>query len=50
MSIIVNNGNRKHIGAALEEKLITAMYTNAKINGQVIKLILDSGSAGSIII
>ncbi|KAG9305948.1 hypothetical protein G9A89_016601 [Geosiphon pyriformis] len=25
------------------------MYTNAKINGQLIKLILDSGSVGSII-
>ncbi|KAG9307532.1 hypothetical protein G9A89_000011 [Geosiphon pyriformis] len=34
----------------LEEKLIMAMYTNTKINGQSIKLILDSGSAGSIII
>ncbi|KAG9295792.1 hypothetical protein G9A89_009021 [Geosiphon pyriformis] len=36
-------------GAALEEKLIMAMYTDAKINSQFIKLILDSGSAGSII-
>ncbi|KAG9299964.1 hypothetical protein G9A89_009692 [Geosiphon pyriformis] len=36
-------------GAALEEKPITAMYMNAKIDGQFIKLILDSGSAGSII-
>ncbi|KAG9287835.1 hypothetical protein G9A89_017430 [Geosiphon pyriformis] len=36
-------------GAALEKKPITAMYTNAKIDGQFIKLILDSGSAGSII-
>ncbi|KAG9299992.1 hypothetical protein G9A89_009720 [Geosiphon pyriformis] len=36
-------------GAALEAKLITAMYTNAKVKGQFIKLILDSGSAGSII-
>ncbi|KAG9307620.1 hypothetical protein G9A89_023185 [Geosiphon pyriformis] len=35
--------------AVLEEKLITAMYTNAKVNGYFIKLILDSGSAGSII-
>ncbi|KAG9294868.1 hypothetical protein G9A89_003208 [Geosiphon pyriformis] len=29
-------------GAVLEEKLITAMYTNAKVNGHFIKLILDS--------
>ncbi|KAG9285020.1 hypothetical protein G9A89_009830 [Geosiphon pyriformis] len=36
-------------GAALEEKPITAMYTNAKIDGHFIKLILDSRSAGSII-
>ncbi|KAG9286843.1 hypothetical protein G9A89_012393 [Geosiphon pyriformis] len=36
-------------GAALEEKPITAIYTNAKIDGHAIKLILDSGSAGSII-
>ncbi|KAG9287843.1 hypothetical protein G9A89_017438 [Geosiphon pyriformis] len=36
-------------GAALEEKLIMAMYTNAKIDGHFIKLIFDSGSAGSII-
>ncbi|KAG9305472.1 hypothetical protein G9A89_021190 [Geosiphon pyriformis] len=36
-------------GAALEKKPITAMYTNAKVNGYFIKLILDSGSAGSII-
>ncbi|KAG9295745.1 hypothetical protein G9A89_008973 [Geosiphon pyriformis] len=36
-------------GAALEEKLITAMYTDARVNGHPIKLILDSGSAGSII-
>ncbi|KAG9295315.1 hypothetical protein G9A89_021246 [Geosiphon pyriformis] len=36
-------------GAALEEKPITAMYTNVKIDGHPIKLILDSGSAGSII-
>ncbi|KAG9303818.1 hypothetical protein G9A89_018715 [Geosiphon pyriformis] len=35
--------------AALEEKLITAMYTNAKVDGHPIKLILNSGSAGSII-
>ncbi|KAG9286513.1 hypothetical protein G9A89_014679 [Geosiphon pyriformis] len=36
-------------GAALKEKPITTMYTDAKINGHLIKLILDSGSAGSII-
>ncbi|KAG9296900.1 hypothetical protein G9A89_006855 [Geosiphon pyriformis] len=36
-------------GAALEEKLITVMYTDAKVNGHPIKLILDSGSADSII-
>ncbi|KAG9284343.1 hypothetical protein G9A89_023600 [Geosiphon pyriformis] len=36
-------------GAALEEKPITAMYTDAKIDGHTIKLILDSGSASSII-
>ncbi|KAG9298318.1 hypothetical protein G9A89_002806 [Geosiphon pyriformis] len=36
-------------GAALKEKPITAMYTNAKVNGHFIKLILDSESAGSII-
>ncbi|KAG9290619.1 hypothetical protein G9A89_011582 [Geosiphon pyriformis] len=36
-------------GATLEKKPITAMYTNAKIDGQSIKLILNSGSAGSII-
>ncbi|KAG9300728.1 hypothetical protein G9A89_023526 [Geosiphon pyriformis] len=35
--------------AALEEKPITAMYTDARIDGHPIKLILDSGSAGSII-
>ncbi|KAG9290737.1 hypothetical protein G9A89_011700 [Geosiphon pyriformis] len=35
--------------AALEEKLITAMYTNAKVDGHFIKLILDSELAGSII-
>ncbi|KAG9301832.1 hypothetical protein G9A89_004511 [Geosiphon pyriformis] len=35
--------------AAFEEKPITVMYTNAKVDGQFIKLILDSGSAGSII-
>ncbi|KAG9290258.1 hypothetical protein G9A89_022234 [Geosiphon pyriformis] len=36
-------------GAALEEKLITIIYTNAKVDGHFIKLILDSRSAGSII-
>ncbi|KAG9306533.1 hypothetical protein G9A89_004730 [Geosiphon pyriformis] len=36
-------------GAALEEKPITTIYTDAKIDGYAIKLILDSGSAGSII-
>ncbi|KAG9299776.1 hypothetical protein G9A89_013136 [Geosiphon pyriformis] len=36
-------------GAALESKLITAMYTNAKVDKQHIKLILNNGSAGSII-
>ncbi|KAG9303403.1 hypothetical protein G9A89_013729 [Geosiphon pyriformis] len=36
-------------GAALEEKPITVMYTNAKVDGHSIKLILDSGSTGSII-
>ncbi|KAG9305624.1 hypothetical protein G9A89_001685 [Geosiphon pyriformis] len=36
-------------GAALESKPITAMYTNAKVNGQHIKLILNSESASSII-
>ncbi|KAG9286159.1 hypothetical protein G9A89_010173 [Geosiphon pyriformis] len=36
-------------GATLEEKSITAMYTDAKVNGHFIKLILDNGSAGSII-
>ncbi|KAG9302658.1 hypothetical protein G9A89_007362 [Geosiphon pyriformis] len=36
-------------GAALEKKPITAMYTNAKIDGHFIKLILDSGSVSSII-
>ncbi|KAG9306857.1 hypothetical protein G9A89_005758 [Geosiphon pyriformis] len=33
----------------LEEKPITAMYTDARVDGHPIKLILDSGSAGSII-
>ncbi|KAG9304007.1 hypothetical protein G9A89_005917 [Geosiphon pyriformis] len=36
-------------GTTLEEKSITAMYTNAKVDGHPIKLILDSESAGSII-
>ncbi|KAG9301718.1 hypothetical protein G9A89_016789 [Geosiphon pyriformis] len=36
-------------GAALEAKPITAMYTDAKVEGQSIKLILDSSSASSII-
>ncbi|KAG9298629.1 hypothetical protein G9A89_012697 [Geosiphon pyriformis] len=35
--------------AALEEKPITMMYTDVKVDGYSIKLILDSGSAGSII-
>ncbi|KAG9301344.1 hypothetical protein G9A89_018016 [Geosiphon pyriformis] len=36
-------------GATLEAKPITMMYTDAKVEGQSIKLILNSGSAGSII-
>ncbi|KAG9301624.1 hypothetical protein G9A89_016694 [Geosiphon pyriformis] len=36
-------------GAMLEEKPITTMYTNAKMNGHFIKLILNNRSAGSII-
>ncbi|KAG9299557.1 hypothetical protein G9A89_020728 [Geosiphon pyriformis] len=36
-------------GATLKEKPITAMYTNVKVDGHFIKLILDSESAGSII-
>ncbi|KAG9287783.1 hypothetical protein G9A89_017378 [Geosiphon pyriformis] len=36
-------------GAALKKKPITAMYTNVKVDGHFIKLILDSGLAGSII-
>ncbi|KAG9295959.1 hypothetical protein G9A89_011811 [Geosiphon pyriformis] len=36
-------------GAALEKKPITAMYMDAKIDDHAIKLILDSGLAGSII-
>ncbi|KAG9284561.1 hypothetical protein G9A89_014165 [Geosiphon pyriformis] len=35
--------------ATLEEKPITTMYTDTKINGHSIKLILDSELAGSII-
>ncbi|KAG9293760.1 hypothetical protein G9A89_019097 [Geosiphon pyriformis] len=35
--------------AALEEKPITAMYMDARVDGHPIKLILDSRSAGSII-
>ncbi|KAG9288620.1 hypothetical protein G9A89_006721 [Geosiphon pyriformis] len=34
-------------GATLNEKPITVMYTNAKVDGQSIKLILNSGSAGT---
>ncbi|KAG9290385.1 hypothetical protein G9A89_007116 [Geosiphon pyriformis] len=34
---------------ALEKKPITVMYTNAKVNNHSIKLILDNGSASSII-
>ncbi|KAG9300315.1 hypothetical protein G9A89_011388 [Geosiphon pyriformis] len=34
---------------ALEKKPITAMYTDVKVDDHFIKLILDSGSAGSII-
>ncbi|KAG9298297.1 hypothetical protein G9A89_002785 [Geosiphon pyriformis] len=36
-------------GAILKEKPITVMYTDAKVDGHSIKLILDSRSAGSII-
>ncbi|KAG9289795.1 hypothetical protein G9A89_015375 [Geosiphon pyriformis] len=36
-------------GATLEKKPITAIYTDAKVDGQFIKLILNSGSASSII-
>ncbi|KAG9296158.1 hypothetical protein G9A89_014750 [Geosiphon pyriformis] len=35
--------------ATLEEKLITTMYTDAKVDGHLIKLILDNRSANSII-
>ncbi|KAG9290256.1 hypothetical protein G9A89_022232 [Geosiphon pyriformis] len=37
-------------GTTLEEKPIIAMYTNTKVDGHSIKLILDSSLAGSIII
>ncbi|KAG9299907.1 hypothetical protein G9A89_009634 [Geosiphon pyriformis] len=36
-------------GAILKEKPITAIYTDARVDGYPIKLILDSGLAGSII-
>ncbi|KAG9302862.1 hypothetical protein G9A89_022278 [Geosiphon pyriformis] len=36
-------------GAIIEEKPIMVMYTDTKVDGQYIKLILDSGLAGSII-
>ncbi|KAG9303263.1 hypothetical protein G9A89_013589 [Geosiphon pyriformis] len=36
-------------GATLEKKPITTMYMDARVDGHLIKLILDSGSAGSII-
>ncbi|KAG9288267.1 hypothetical protein G9A89_021298 [Geosiphon pyriformis] len=36
-------------GATLDTKLITTIYTDAKVDKHSIKLILDSGSAGSII-
>ncbi|KAG9294442.1 hypothetical protein G9A89_001947 [Geosiphon pyriformis] len=36
-------------GAALNKKSIMIMYTNVKVNRQTIKLILNSGLAGSII-
>ncbi|KAG9292720.1 hypothetical protein G9A89_008308 [Geosiphon pyriformis] len=36
-------------GAAFDTKPITAMYTNTKVDGHALKLILDSGLAGSII-
>ncbi|KAG9289114.1 hypothetical protein G9A89_022423 [Geosiphon pyriformis] len=36
-------------GATLEAKPITVMYTDTKVEGQFIKLILDSSSAGNII-
>ncbi|KAG9291910.1 hypothetical protein G9A89_004848 [Geosiphon pyriformis] len=37
-------------GTALEKKRITVIYTNVKVNGHSIKLILNSESTGSIII
>ncbi|KAG9285282.1 hypothetical protein G9A89_001416 [Geosiphon pyriformis] len=36
--------------AANEQKAITAMYTEAEVEGKTIHLILDSGSTGNIII
>ncbi|KAG9292923.1 hypothetical protein G9A89_016285 [Geosiphon pyriformis] len=36
-------------GAALQEKPITTIYTDVKVDGHAIKLILDNRSAGSII-
>ncbi|KAG9289739.1 hypothetical protein G9A89_014474 [Geosiphon pyriformis] len=36
-------------GTTLNMKFITAIYTDVKIDGQIIKLILNSGSADSII-
>ncbi|KAG9293740.1 hypothetical protein G9A89_019077 [Geosiphon pyriformis] len=36
-------------GAALKEKPITAIYTDVRVDSHLIKLILNSGSAGSII-
>ncbi|KAG9290366.1 hypothetical protein G9A89_007097 [Geosiphon pyriformis] len=36
-------------GAVFKEKPITTMYTNVKVDGHSIKLILDSRLAGSII-
>ncbi|KAG9297662.1 hypothetical protein G9A89_011177 [Geosiphon pyriformis] len=35
--------------ATNEQKAITAMYTEAEVKGKTIRLILNSGSAGSII-
>ncbi|KAG9305348.1 hypothetical protein G9A89_007843 [Geosiphon pyriformis] len=35
--------------AVNEQKAITAMYTEAEVEGKQIRLILDSGSTGSII-
>ncbi|KAG9306588.1 hypothetical protein G9A89_004785 [Geosiphon pyriformis] len=39
----------EELEVTLEEKPITAMYTDTKVDGHSIKLILDSKSAGSII-